>query len=570
MTETAATARSAALRPRSGGHILADQLGVHGVDTVFHVPGESFLAVLDGLYNHRNAVRLITCRHEAGAANMAEAYGKLTGTPGICMVTRGPGATHAAVGVHTAHQDSTPMILLIGQVGRDHVDREAFQEIDFRRMFGEFAKWVAQIDNAARVPEYLARAFQVATSGRPGPVVLAIPEDMLREVATVADAETYCPVQPGPDASDLALLRQRLAAARRPFVILGGSTWTADAVADIQAFVDANRLPTGTAFRCQDLLNNDHPCYAGDVGIGINPKLQARIRQSDLILVVGARLDEMTTGAYTLFDAPSPTQRIVHVHPGAETLGRVYQADLFVNSGMARFAKAASALTPVDSSPWAAATEAAHAEYEENQKPGPMPGVLNLGKVMVWLRHNLPPDAIVTNGAGNYATWVHRFLRFRRFRTQLAPTSGAMGYGVPAGVAAKIVHPERVVVTFAGDGCFLMTGQELATARQYGVAPIFIVVNNGMYGTIRMHQERSYPDRVIGTDLVNPDFAAYARAFGAMGETVERTDDFAPAFQRALAAGRPALLELKIDPEAITPRATLSQLREQAKRQATR
>jgi acetolactate synthase-1/2/3 large subunit len=551
---------------RSGGQILVDALKIHGVDLAFCVPGESYLAALDALYDARDAIRLVTCRQEGGAANMAEAYGKLTGRPGICFVTRGPGATNASIGVHTALQDSTPMILFVGQVARDQVEREAFQEVDFRRMFGPLAKWVAEIDQAERIPELVSQAFHRAVNGRPGPVVLALPEDMLTDRVAVEDAGPHRAVQAHPGATDMAELRRRLAAAARPFMLLGGGTWTAAAVDDIRAFAEANRLPVGASFRCQDLLDNSHPCYAGDVAIGINPKLQARVAGADLLLVAGARLGEMTTGGYTLVDIPVPRQALIHVHPGADELGRVYQPALAINAGMPQFAAAARALAPIADPPWAGETETAHAEYLAHSAPIAVPGALQMAEIVAWLRDRLPPEAIITNGAGNYTTWAHRFYRYRRFRTQLAPTSGAMGYGLPAAVAAKAVHPERVVVCFAGDGCFLMNGQELATAVQHDLPIIVLVVNNGMYGTIRMHQEREYPGRTIGTDLANPDFAALARAYGAVGETIEHTVDFAPAFERALASGRPALLELRLDPEAITPRASLSEIRAAALR----
>ncbi len=550
-----------AVEARPGGRILVDQLRIHGVDLAFCVPGESYLAVLDALYDARNAIRLFTCRHEAGAANMADAYGKLTGRPGIAFVTRGPGATHASVGVHTAFQDSTPMILFIGQVARDMIGREAFQEVDFRAMFAPLAKWAAQIDDPARIPEMVARAFQVATSGRPGPVVLALPEDMLRETATVADAAPYAPVRPAPAARQMARLREMLAGAARPVAILGGGTWTPEAVADIRAFVEANRLPTGASFRAQDCLDNASECYIGDVGIAINPKLAERIRSADLVLAIGPRLGEATTSGYTLLDVPRPRQRLIHVHPDPDELGRVYQPDLAIAAGMPEFAAAARALDPVDSAPWAEWTAAARADYLANLEPPEVPGDLDMAAVVAHLDEVLPEDAILTNGAGNYAVWLHRFYRYRRYRTQVAPTSGAMGYGVPAAVAAKAVHPERVVVSFNGDGCFMMLGQELATAVQYGLDPILIVVNNGMLGTIRMHQERSYPGRVSGTDLANPDFAALARAYGAHGEKVTRTEEFPAAFERARAAGRAALIELVIDPEALTTRQSLSEIR---------
>ncbi len=549
------------LRRRSGGQILIDQLKIHGVDMAFGVPGESYLAALDALFEARNRIRFLVCRQEGGACNMAEAYGKLTGRPGICFVTRGPGATNASIGLHTAFQDSTPLILLIGQVARDQTEREAFQEIDFRRMFGPVTKWVAEIDDARRIPELVSQAFHRATSGRPGPVALALPEDMLTDEVEVADAGPYRPFQPHPGPDDLARMRELLIDAKRPLMILGGGGWSAEACADIARFAEANGLPTGTSFRCQDLIDNRHPNYIGDIGVGINPKLAERIRGADLLLVVGARLGEMTTSGYTLVGIPRPRQRLVHVHAGAEELGRVYQPALGINAGMAAFAAAARALAPVDPGPWRAWRESARADYLSYVEPVAAPGALQLAELIAGLGERVGKDAIFTNGAGNYTTWLHRFHSYRGFRTQLAPTSGAMGYSVPAAVAAKAVHPDRLVVSWSGDGCFLMNGQELATAVQYGLAVIFIVVNNGMYGTIRMHQERQYPERVLGTELVNPDFAALARAYGAHGETVSRTEEFAPAFERALAAGKPALIELKLDPEALTIRQSLSQIR---------
>jgi acetolactate synthase-1/2/3 large subunit len=548
-------------KARTGGQILIDQLKLHGADTVFGVPGESFLAALDALYDARNRIRFISCRQEGGAAYMAEAYGKLTGRPGICFVTRGPGACNASIGIHTGFQDSTPMILLIGQVGRGMVEREAFQEIDYRRMYGPMAKWVAEIERADRIPEMVSRAFHIAMSGRRGPVVLALPEDMLRETATVADPDPYKVVQAHPGAAQMAELRERLARAKRPFLLVGGGGWSAAAMRGMMAFAEANHLPTGCAFRRQDSFDNTHPCYAGDVGVGLDPRLAERIKSADLLLVAGPRLGEMTTGEYSLVEVPRPKQSLVHVFPGAEELGRVYQADLLVNSGMAEFAAAARALERIDSSAWADQARQAHAEYLDWIEGGASPGAVDMIEVMRFLRGRLPADAILTNGAGNYTTWGHRYYQFRRHGTQLAPTSGAMGYGAPAGVAAKLVHPDRIVVSLNGDGCFLMNGQELATALQYGAATVFIVINNGMYGTIRMHQERHYPSRVIATDLANPDFAGLARSYGAHGERVERTEEFAPAFERALGAGKAALIEIRLDPEAITPRQSLSEIR---------
>ena len=545
---------------RTGGQVLIDALKIHGVDTAFCVPGESYLAALDALHDAPE-IKLIVCRQEGGAAYMAEAYGKLTGRPGICFVTRGPGATNASIGVHTAFQDSTPMILFIGQVARDQVEREAFQEIDFRRMYGPMTKWVAEIDDAARIPELVSQAFHRAVNGRPGPVVLALPEDMLTDRVDVPDAGGYKPAQPSPSAAQMHDLRDRLDEAKRPLMILGGGGWSVEAVADIRAFAEAANLPVGCSFRCQDLFDNSHQNYAGDVGIGINPKLAERVKNADLLIVVGARLGEMTTSGYTLLDIPVPRQKLVHVHPGAEELGRVYQAVLPINAGMAEFAAMAKALGAVPARAWDNETKAARADYLEWSTPPQVEGPIQMGEIVDWLEQRLPADAILTNGAGNYATWIHRFHRYRRFRTQLAPTNGSMGYGVPAAVAAKLIAPARMVVSFNGDGCYMMNGQELATAVQYNAAVIFVVVNNGSYGTIRMHQERAYPSRVSGTDLINPDFVALARAYGADGELVEQTADFAPAFERAAKVGKPALIEIRLSVEVITPRQTLTQIR---------
>jgi acetolactate synthase I/II/III large subunit len=555
---------SAESKMRTGGQVLVDQLRIHGVETAYCVPGESYLAALDALYDAREEIRLVVCRQEGGAAYMADAYGKLTGRPGVCLVTRGPGATNASLGVHTAFQDSTPMVLIVGQVERAYLERGAFQELDFRHMYGPLSKWVIQVDDPGRIPEFVARAFTLATSGRPGPVVIAIPEDVLREPIAVPDAAPYKPVQTHPGAADMARLRDMLAAARRPITILGGSTWTADGVRDIAKFAEANRLATAVTFRRQDRMDNYNPCYAGDIGIGPNPKLSARIGEADLVIAVGTRLSEAATSGYAMFDIPRPKQRFVHVYPGAEELGRVYQADLMINAGAAQFAAAAAALAPVNSSAWAASTEAAHKDFLGYTEPVPNPGEVQLGEIIAGLRDQLPRDTMMVNGAGNFSGWVHRFWRYRGFGTQLAPTSGSMGYGVPAGVAAAIAHPDRLVLSFSGDGCFLMNGQELATAMHYGAMPIFFVINNGMYGTIRMHQERNYPGRIYATALTNPDFAALARAYGLHGETVERTADFAPAFKRARESRRAALIEIRLDPEAITTRTTLSKIREEA------
>ncbi len=549
--------------PRTGGQILVANLLRQGVDLAFCVPGESYLAVLDALYDARQTLRLIVCRHEGGAAYMAEAYGKLTGRPGIAFVTRGPGASNASIGIHTAQQDSTPLILFVGQVGNDFRDREAFQEIDYRRMYGSIAKWVAQIDSAERIPEYVARAFRVATQGRPGPVVLALPEDMLASLAEVDDAARVEPLATHPSASQIDDVRARLAASKRPLAIVGGSGWTVDACADLRRFAESNSVPVACAFRSQDVFDNGHDLYAGDVGIGINPKLAARVRDADFLLVAGERLGEMTTGGYTLLSVPEPRQTLIHVHPGSEELGRVYQPALAIQASMPAFARALAGMAPIAEPAWRDSAGEAHRDYLDWQQPRPMAGELDLWQVVATLRERLPENAIIANGAGNYTVWLHRLYRHRRFRTQLAPYNGSMGYGVPAAIAAKATHPDRVVVSWNGDGCFQMNGQELATAAQYKLNVIFIVIDNGMYGTIRMHQERNYPARVYGTDIVNPDFARLAQAHGANGEAITRTAEFAPALDRALASDRPSLLWLRIDPQAITMSATIDQIRAQ-------
>jgi acetolactate synthase-1/2/3 large subunit len=545
---------------RHGGRVLADQLAVQGVDVVVCVPGESYIALLDGL--HDTAIRVITCRNEAGAANMAEAHGKLTGRPGVCLVTRGPGATHASVGVHTAYQDSTPLVLLIGQVASDQEEREAFQEIDYRRMFGPLAKWVAQVDRGDRIPELVARAFATACAGRPGPVVLALPEDVLAAGVDVDDAPQVRTARSSPSREDIAELERLLGSAERPLAILGGAGWTARASAGMASFLAANEVPAGAAFRRQDTIDNDDPHYVGDVGIGINPKLAQRVRDADLLIVVGPRLGEMTTSRYTLLDVPAPKQTLVHVHPGAEELGRVYQPALPILATPEAFAEAVSGLRVTPR--WGDWRADARADYEAWQRHDPTPGDVDLGDCIAHLRNRIP-DAIVTNGAGNHTVWIHRFWRFHSFPSQLAPTSGAMGYGLPAAIAAKALAPDRTILCFSGDGDFLMLGQELATAVQYDLPIVVVVVVNGMYGTIRMHQELNYPGRVVGTDLVNPDFAAYAASFGAHGENVTRTEDFPAALERALAAGKPAVVALHIDPDAITPRTTLTAIREGAR-----
>jgi acetolactate synthase I/II/III large subunit len=548
---------------RTAAQVLIDQLVVHGVRHVFCVPGESYIAALDAL--HDAPIAVTVCRQEGGAAMMAEAAGKATGAPGICFVTRGPGATNAAAGLHVARQDSTPLILFVGQIARDMREREAFQELDYRAVFGTIAKWTTEIDDPARIPELISRAFYTATSGRPGPVVIALPEDMLVEHVTVKDAPAFVPVETWPGQNDMSRLQKLLWAAARPIVLAGGSRWSEPASAALQRFAERFALPVATTFRRAHLIDALHPCYAGDLGIGPNPKLLARIKAADLVVLIGGRMGEMPSQRYTLFDIPAPQQTLVHVHPGAEELGRVYRPHLAVHAAPTAFAACLEALQPPGQIPWGEATKAAHAEFLAwTEQPTAVPGAVNMGEIVTALRTSLPADAFICNGAGNFSIWVHRYYRYRRYGTQVAPISGSMGYGVPAAVAMKRLHPERTVIAFAGDGDFLMTGQEFATAVQYGLPIIVIVVDNGMYGTIRMHQEREYPGRVLGTQLQNPDFAAYARAFGGFGATVERTADFAEAFAAAQRSGKPALLHVKVDPEAITPNTTLAAIREKA------
>ena len=549
---------------RLGGHILVDQLVAQGVEHVFCVPGESYLAVLDGL--HDTDIQVTVCRQEGGAAMMAEAHGKLTGQPGICMVTRGPGASNAMAGVHIAHQDSTPMILFVGQIDRAMRERDAFQEMDYRAVFGTQAKWVTEIDQIERIPELVSRAFHIATSGRPGPVVIALPEDMLTEQASVADAPHYEAIDAAVPAAQIEALGQELARAKRPIAILGGSRWDAQAVDQFAAFAARWQLPVTVQFRRQMLFPARHPSFAGDLGLGSNPELIRYIKESDLVLLVGGRMSEVPSQSYTLLGIPVPAQRLVHVHPDAGELNRVYRANLAINVSPASFAGALESLAPTGAPAWAAAGQALHASSAAWTDPSRIenPGPLQMGRVMQYLNARLPEDAIMTNGAGNYATWLHRFHPFQRYGTQLAPTSGSMGYGLPAAVGAKRIQPEKTVVCFAGDGCFMMHGQEFATAVQYGLPIIVLIFDNGMYGTIRMHQERHYPGRLSATTLENPDFAAYARAFGGHGETVESTEQFEPAFERALASGKPAILHCKLDPEAITPTTTLQKIRQQA------
>ncbi|MFZ9510613.1 MAG: thiamine pyrophosphate-binding protein [Burkholderiaceae bacterium] len=558
---------------RIAGHLLVEGLVAQGVTHVFGVPGESYLAALDGFHAHAERIRFIINRQEGGAAFMAEAHGKLTGRPGVCFVTRGPGATNASIGVHTAFQDSTPMVLFVGDVASDQRDREAFQEVDYTHFFGPgtkgMAKRVERIDEARRIPEYVARAFATAMNGRPGPVVLVLPEDMLTQAvdASVQALPRVEAVEAWSDPGSLRTLREMLLASQRPFVIAGGGGWTPQAAQALQRFAENWKLPVGNAFRFQDTFDNTHPQYAGDVGIGINPRLAQRVKDSDLIIAIGPRLGEMTTGGYTLLTPPKPAQKLVHIHASAEELNRVYQADLAMLSTMNAAARSLEVLTAPPSVPWEAWTAACHADYQANLQPQPLPGDIDMPAVVGVLQKHLPADAVLTNGAGNFASWLHRFYRYpglvRGLKTQVAPTVGSMGYGVPAGIAASIVSG-RTVFTIAGDGDFLMNGQELATAVQHCAKTIILLLNNGMYGTIRMHQEREYPRHVSGSQLHNPDFAALARAYGYEGVRITRTDEFEPALLAALARPHGTLIEAVLDPQVITTRGTLDAITDAA------
>jgi acetolactate synthase-1/2/3 large subunit len=557
---TATPVRTAA---RTAAKALVDQLLIQGVAHAFCVPGESYLPVLDALRD--SGVALTVCRQEGGMAMMAEAVGKTTGRPGVCFVTRGPGATNAAAGVHVAYQDSTPMILFVGQVRRRFRGRDAWQELDYKEVFGGIAKWATEIDDPDRVSEIVARAFHVAMSGRPGPVVVALPTDVLSLPSTAADAPRVEAPETAPGAADMAALAALLAAAQRPLLLLGGSRWDEAACAAAQRFAERFDLPVATSHRRTGLFDPRHDAYAGELGLSPNPKLIQRIKTSDLLLLVGGRLGDVPSQGYSLIDIPTPQVSLVHVFPDAEELGRVYQPRLAIHASPSAFAAALDALAPPTEIPWRGERAAARADYLAwSEVPTPQPGAVNLGEIVVWLRDHLPADAILCNGAGNYAAWINRYYRTRGLTGHVAPTSGSMGYGVPAAIAMKRLHPERPVVALTGDGDFLMTGQEFAVAVQYGLPIVVLVADNGIYGTIRMHQERDFPGRVSGTDLVNPDFAAYARAFGGFGATVETTADFEAAFRAAEASGLPAILHLKIDPEAIMPGTTLTQIREAA------
>mgnify|MGYP001627426693 FL=1 len=547
--------------PDTAARRLVETLVMNGIDRVFCVPGESYLAVLDALADVRDRIQVIACRHEAGAANMAEAYGKLTGKPGVCMVTRGPGATHAAIGVHTAHQDSTPMILFVGQIALTDRGRGAFQEVDYREVFGGLAKWATEIETPARTVEVVERAFATALQGRMGPVVIALPEDILHEHGGPAPVRPVVPARAALDPAFVADLSERLSRAERPLLVLGGSGWTEEAAAAIGDWSEKLGLPVSLSFRRKDILSNARSNYAGDLGLGCNPELMKRARDADLVIAIGARLGENPTQGYTLFDRDHTARVLVHIHPGPEELGRVWPT---LSAATADNSLAGLALAGIDPGrTWHDQAKAAHDHYQAFSTPVPVTGAVNMSECMAHLGEALPPTAIVTNGAGNFATWLHRFYRHRACRTQLAPTSGAMGYGYPAALAAKSIHPDREVICVAGDGDYLMTGQEIATAVQYGINAVVIVVDNGTYGTIRMHQEGHYPgaERVIATDLKNPDFVAYAQAFGAFGVRCERTEDFPAALQAARSAGRPALLHLITSAEDIAPNRTITGLR---------
>ena len=542
---------------RHGGKILSDQLVKLGVRRVFSVPGESFLAALDGLYD--SGIPNIVCRQEGGAAMMAEAYGKMTGQPGVCFVTRGPGATNASAGIHIAMQDSTPMVLFVGQIDNRHTDRETFQEVDYKDVFGGLAKWVAQIDDTDRLAEYIGRAFAVATSGRPGPVVLALPENMLSAAADVPDLRATKRLQPVLGADTVQAIMHALAQSERPLIVAGGPHWSAQAQADLQAFAERQQVPVALGFRRQDYMENHHANYAGDLNVGINPRLAARVREADFLLLLGTRFGDIETQGYTLVDPANPQKVIIHIHADADEIGRVYAPDIGITAtAPAVLRQLANASSAGDWSTW---TSAARADYDAWLTPQESPGALKQEDVIKWLSGNLPNDAILTNGAGNYAAWLHRYFVYKQYGTQLAPTSGSMGYGFPAAISASLEHPDRTVVCLAGDGCFQMTCNEMSTAVQHGAKPIVIVMNNGRYGTIRMHQEKTYPGRVSGTALVNPDFAAFARAYGGFGEVVKASADFPTAFARAQAAGTVAVIECQVDEEALSTGATLSAVR---------
>ncbi|MCP1199560.1 thiamine pyrophosphate-binding protein [Notoacmeibacter sp. MSK16QG-6] len=550
------------LKPRSGGQILVDQLLIHGAHTAFCVPGESYLEVLDALYDVQDRFTLINARHEAGAANMAEAQGKMTGRPGICLVTRGPGACHAAVGVHIAQQDSTPMILLVGQIARNTTDREAFQEVDYRAMFGPIAKWATQIDDARRIPEYMARAFRVATSGRPGPVVIALPEDMLTDVVSVADAAPYTATHASISPRQLDALRIEMEAAERPLLLVGGSGWDDEAARAITQFAETNNIPVSSSFRRQDIVDNRSFVWAGDFGTSTAPTLIASLKEADLLIVVGARLGEMTTRTYTTLNPPNPAMRLIHIHPDADEIGRVYSPTLGLAASPREASLALSQMELKRSDDWVSWCRKLHDDYLlDTEPPESREWTLDMGTALCAIRDSLPDDIAVTLDAGNHTGWAQRYLRYRRPGRGIGSTCGSMGYAVPAAVSIALTEPERLVLCFVGDGGFMMSSAEIATAAEHGACPIILLFNNGIYGTIRMHQEREHPERISGTTLVSQDFVKMAEGLGAYSERITRTEDFASAFERARGAGRPAVIELVTDPEQISTRTTISKLR---------
>ena len=546
---------------RSGGQILVDQLRIHEVDTIFCVPGESYLTVIDALHDAQNEIKTVACRQEGGATNMAEAYGKLTGKPGVAMVTRGPGACNGSIGVHTAMQDSTPMVIFIGQVARDQEYREAFQEVDYHQFYGAICKEVVQIDHAERVPELVSQAFHIAASGRPGPVAVSIPEDMQRDMADVADARAFTTVRSEVGPKAMANFRAQLANSERPLMILGGAGWSEKACTDIQAFSEANAVPVAASFRCQDLFDNMHVNYAGELGTSASPQLAERLRASDLLIVLGSRLGEMTTNGYSLVSLPVPRQKLVHVYMDASELGRVYEPDVSIVASMESFAAASRDMKATNTDGRVEWLRQANQDYIDNLKPTLEMSSVNMHAVMDVLNEKLTADAIITTDAGNFSGWAQRFYRYRKFRSQLGPTSGAMGYAIPAAISARLTAPNRPVVAFVGDGGAMMSGQEIATAMQYGSDPIILVINNNCYGTIRMHQERDYPNRTLATELKNPDFAKWAESFGAYGAIVEKTEDFEAVFEQAMKADRISIIEIRVDLETITTRTTMSNLR---------
>ncbi len=548
----------------TGGQVIVDHLISNGVDKVFSVPGESFLGALDAFYERRNEISFINCRQEGGAAFMAAAYGRMTGKPGVCFVTRGPGATNASIGVHVAAKDSVPMLLFVGQVAVPSSNREAFQEVDIPAMFKPLAKWSVQIDSAERLPELLSRAIKTATSGRPGPVVISLPENVQREMIEAGEAAPQEPIVPCASSGQIEKFEEMVSEATSPLIVLGSSTWTAEACVQIANFAERNDIPVSASFRCQDRIDNDHPNYIGVLGVGSNPAVSKRVDESDLLIMLGVELSEIVTEGFTKFTNPKMKQRLVHVHPDQEELGRIYQPDLGINSGIAEFAALIDDRKVEVKVERKSDTERLRQSYEDFTTPGNCPGDVHIGEILHWLDKRLPADTFLSCGAGNYTHWVLRFLQHRKFGTQLAPLGAVMGYSVPAAIAASLQYPNRLAVSFSGDGCFLMNAQDLATAKKYNTNPIFIVINNGIYGAIRMHQERAFPNRTIGCDLENPDFVAYAEAFGINAFRVAETADFETAFEAAVKAPGPSLIELVVSEEAISPAFTLSELIEKS------